>query len=320
VIHRKDRSHSHGPPGEAAQVPLPAHGPGGTATLADCYAYCEQVARAHHENFPVASRFLPSRLRPHVLALYAFIRFADDYADEPEHEGQRGTALDAWEDQLRQAWEGHAEHPVFVALRDTQQRFDLPITPLLDLMSAFHTDLETRRFATWNDLRGYLDLAATPIGQLMLYLFGIRDPELHRFAEGLAHALALTNFWQDLAVDLGKNRMYLPQEDLRYFGVSEADLAARRESPALAELVRFQCARTRAEFERARPLVHRIDAHLGVEVALMWHGGHRALSKIEGRAHKVFGPRVTLSVADKGLALARALAERGSALPRRFWG
>jgi squalene synthase HpnC len=314
VIHHLNRTSL------AAQVPLPARGPGGRPALADCYAYCEQVARAHHENFPVASRFLPARLRRHVLALYAFVRFADDFADEPEHEGRRGAALDAWEDQLRHAWNGVAEHPVFVALADTQERFELPITPLLDLMSAFHMDLEVRRFATWSELRGYLHLAATPIGQLMLYLFGIRDPELHRFAEGLAQALALTNFWQDLAADVGRNRLYLPQEDLRYFGVSEGDLASRVESPALADLVRFQCARTRAEYERGRPLVHRIDDHLGVEVALMWHGGHRALTKIEARAHRVFGPRVALNAADKAYALGRALAERGRGLPRRLWG
>lgn len=299
-------------------VPLPKAGPTGRADLADCYAYCEQIVRAHHENFPVASRFLPSRLRPHVFALYAFIRMADDFADEPEFAGRREQELDRWEDQLQRAWHGDAEHPIFIALADTAARCDLPITPLLDLLSAFQRDLTTSRFATWNDLRGYLDLAAAPIGKLMLFLFGVRDPEQHRHAEALAYALALTNFWQDLALDLSHGRLYLPLEDLRHFGVSERDLVARRQTPALAELVRFQCARTRAEYARARPLVVGVDAHLGVEVALMWHGGQRALAKVEAAATRVFAGRVSLSTADKALALGAALAERGTGLLRRI--
>jgi squalene synthase HpnC len=299
-------------------VPLPRTGPSGRAELDDCYAYCEQIARAHHENFPVASAFLPQNLRKHVLALYAFIRVADDIADEPEFEGKRAEMLDDWEDQLERAWHGDAQHPVLVALADTQQRRDLPITPLMDLLSAFRMDLIVRRYATFGDLRAYLDLAAAPIGKAMLYLFGVRDPDQHAAATALASALAMTNFWQDIAADLARDRLYLPLEDLRHFGVREEDLAQHADSAELAALVRFQCARTRAELARARPLVDRVPSHLGVEVALMWHGGRIALDKVEAHADDVFGPPVHLSTFDKARALAHALRERGSGLFRRF--
>jgi squalene synthase HpnC len=299
-------------------VPPPAPGPSGRPPLAECYRYCEQLARANHENFPVASRFLPSRLHPHVLALYAFVRAADDFADEPAYEGRRALELDRWDDMLQRAFHGEAEHPIFVALADTAAKFELPITPLADILSAFQLDLSVRRFATWADLQNYLNLAAAPIARLLLFVFGVRDPEQHKYAEELAHALALTNFWQDIAVDASRGRIYLPMEDLRHFGVHEAEVLAGRESERLEALVRFQVQRTRAVFERARPLVQRIDDQLGVEIALMFYGGRRALEKIEARAHRVFGGRAQLSTADKALALAKALRARGAGLTSRF--
>ena len=305
-------------PGPRPHVPAPSAGPSGRPALDDCYRYCEQLARAHHENFPVASRFLPSRLHKHVFAIYAFVRAADDFADEPEYEGRRAAKLDEWDDLLQRAFHGDAEHPIFVALAETAATFDLPVTPLADLLAAFHMDLSVRRYSTWNDLQHYMRLAAAPIGQLLLYVFGVRDLEQHKFAEELSHALALTNFWQDIAVDVRRDRVYLPQEDLRHFGVAEDDLFAGRESERLAALVRFQCQRTRAVYERARPLVELVDDQLGVEVAMMWHGGHRALSKIEARAHKVFGGRARLSTIDKAWVLAQALRERGMGLRSRL--
>ncbi len=304
--------------GPRPHVPAPAAGPSGRPALEDCYAYCEQLTRAHHENFPVASRFLPSRLHKHVLAIYAFVRAADDFADEPEYEGRREAKLDEWDDLLQRAFHGDAEHPIFVALGATAQTFELPITPLADLLAAFHMDLSVRRYATWSDLQHYMRLAAAPIGQLLLYVFGVRDLEQHKFAEELSHALALTNFWQDIAVDLKRDRVYLPQEDLRHFGILEDDLFAGRESDRLAALVRFECQRTRAVYERARPIIDLVDDQLGVEVAMMWHGGHRALAKIEARAGKVFGARTRLSTLDKAWVLAQALRERGAGLRSRL--
>jgi squalene synthase HpnC len=290
----------------------------GQPSLAAAYAYCEALTRAHHENFPVASVFLPSRLRPHVLALYAFVRAADDFADEPEYEGRRQAELDRWDDQLQRAWHGDADHPIFVALADTADKFELPITPLQDILNAFHMDLTTRRYPTWKSLEGYMRLSAAPIGRLLLYIFGVRDEIQHRFAEELAFALALTNFWQDIATDLGRDRIYLPQEDLRHFSVTEADLVARRQTPELAALVRYVCARAHAQYERARPIVDLVPDQLGVEVAMFQFGGSRALAKIERHAHQVFGERVDLSSSDKAIVLAQALRARGRGLRTRF--
>ena len=302
-------------------VAPPAPGPGGKLDVDACFRYCEALARARRHNFPVASIFLPSRLRPHVFALYAFARTADDFVDEPgpgADGARRAEALDDWEDKLHRLYHGEVDHPIFVALAETVERFDLPITPLLDLLSAFRLDLRVTRYANFGELVGYTRLAAVPIGRALLYVFGYRDAERHRYAEELSSALALTSLWQDLAGDLHRDRIYVPQEDLKHFGVSEEDLFAQRQTPALAQLVRFECARTRALYEKARPLIDLVDDDLGVEVAMFAYGGLRALEKIEGRAHRVFAGRAYLNAADKAAVLTRAVARRGRGLLSRF--
>jgi len=253
-----------------------------------------------------------------VFAMYAFVRSADDMADEPEYAGRRAEALDDWEDQLVRCYHGEADHPIFVALGRTIDTLELPIDSLRDLIAAFRMDLNNHRYATWRNLRGYLSHSAKPIGSLLLYLFGIRDAEAHRYAEDLSAALALTNFWQDLVQDLGRDRVYIPQEDLKHFGVTEDDLFAHRQTRALTALMRFQCARTRALYERSRPFVDLVPDKIGVEMALFWYGGMRALSKVRGRAHKIFGRRQRLNAADKALVVARALAHRGKDLTARL--
>jgi len=143
-----------------------------------CYRYCEALVRARHHNYPVASMFARSQLRKHIFALFAFARVADDFADEAAYEGRRARELDRWEEQLHTAYRGHAEHPVFVALADTVDKFALPITEFTELMSGFRTDLERRRYATFDELRSYTRQAAEPIGRLLLYIAGYRAPEL----------------------------------------------------------------------------------------------------------------------------------------------
>jgi hydroxysqualene synthase len=303
---------------QPAPVVAPLPGPGGKLDVQACFRYCEALARARRHNFPVASIFLPSRLRPHVFALYAFARAADDFTDEPGFEGRRAEALDEWDDKLHRLYHGEVDHPIFAALAETVERFDLPITPLQDIIAAFRMDLRVTRYTTFNDLLAYARLAAAPIGRALLYVFGYRDAERHRFAEELSVALALTSLWQDLPGDLGRNRIYVPQEDLKHFGVAEADLFAHRETRALANLVRFQCARTRAIYERARPLIDLVDDDLGVEVAMFYYGGSRGLEKIEARAERVFAGRPYLNPADKAWVLSRAIARRGAGLLSRF--
>jgi hydroxysqualene synthase len=307
VIHRIGVARS-----PALAVPLPP-----SLEIEACYRYCEALCRARHHNYPVGSMFARSALRKHIFAMFAFARVADDFADEEAYEGRRVRELDRWEEQLHAAYRGRAEHPVFVALADTVDKFGLPITEFTELLSGIRTDLERRRYATFDELLSYTRQAAAPVGRLLLYIGGYRAPELHAYGEDLAHALAIARLIQDVPSDWQRGRVYLPAEDLRHFGVTEADIASRRVSAAVGNLVRFEVARTRALFERARPLVDVVGPDLAVELALTWHGGMRILDKIEHTGARLFAHRPQLGTADKALVLARAIAWRGETLPPR---
>lgn len=297
----------------AAAVPLPP-----SLELDACYRYCEALCRARHHNFPVASFFARSALRKHIWAIFAFARVADDFADEAEFEGRRTRELDRWEEQLHACYFGAPpEHPVFVALQDTVKKFQLPITEFSRLLSGFRTDLEVRRFGTMRELRSYTSEAAEPVAHLLLYIAGYRDPALHAFAADLATGLALARLLQDIPADVDRGRIYLPQEDLRHFGVTEDALAARAATPELAGLIRYEVARTRALFERARPLVDRVGSDLAVELALMWHGGMRILDKISDAGPHLLEDRPRLDAADKAVVVTKALAWRGETLGPR---
>ncbi|MSP62441.1 MAG: squalene synthase HpnC [Myxococcales bacterium] len=268
------------------------------------------MAREHYENFPVASRFVPAHLRPHVWAIYAFARQADDFADEPRYAGRRQEALADWEDKLEACFHGEADHPIFVALRETVERRDLPISPLRDLLTAFRMDLAVQRYPTFEALRSYCAHSAHPVGRLVLYVFDYRDANLHRYADDLCTALQLTNFLQDIGRDLARGRIYIPGEDLSHFGVTEADLAAGKVTPAFHDLMRFQVARARSLFERGRPLAEKVGRDLGFELHLIWRGGMTILDKIEAVGYDVFRRRPELTRADKLSMVARSAARR----------
>ena len=285
-----------------------------------CYHYCEALARARHHNFPVASRFVPSHLRKHIWAVYAFARVADDYADEPQFEGRRSLELDRWEQRLEDCFHGEApDHPVFVALADTIRRFDLPIPPFVSLLSGFRTDLDAPRFTSYQDLRAYTSLAAQPVGQLFLYLSGCREAGLLRHVNELANALAEAKFWQDMAHDIGRGRLYIPTDDLRHFGVTTTRLEGLSPENGFGDLVHFLVARTRASFMRARPLVQQVGDDIAVEMAISWHGGMRILEKIDAMGSHLLTKRPRLGNADKAVVVSKALAWRGGSLPRRLW-
>ena len=286
--------------------------PAGPWTVERAYGYCEAFARAHTESYPVASRFVPAEIRPHLVALYAFARSADDFADEPEYEGQRVEALDRWDDALARAAHGEADHPMFVALADTIDKRELPIPPLQDLLGAFRMDMETRRYATFQALRGYTARAAEPVGRLILALFGYRDPELVRHADELSTALQLTNFWQDVAADAARDHLYLPAEDLHFFGVSEADIKAMKPTPALRDLLRFEVARTRALYDKGRPLLEKVGKDLRMELTLIWLVGTTILDKIEAAEYDVFSQRPAIRRRDQAKIMARAAKEWAS--------
>ena len=315
----KSRGHA-GAPSEALPWLSPPPGPW---TVECAYQYCAEFARVHHENFPVASRFVPAALRPHVVALYAFFRAADDFTDEPQYDGHRGEALEAWQEELHLCFHGQPRHPVFVALHDTINKRGLTLPPFEDLLSAFRADLEVTRYATFASLRAYTARSAEPVGRLLLGLFGYHNPEFVRFADEIFTAIQLTNYWRDVAADVARDHIYIPGEDLYFFGVSEADLKALRPAAPIRDLMRFEVARTRALFERGRPLLGKLGRDLKFELALIWLAGMAILDKIEEADFDVFTHRPVIGTRDKAKILARAAkrwaARIDLAALRRLW-
>jgi squalene synthase HpnC len=278
-----------------------------TAATAAAFGECERIARAHYENFTLGSHLLPRPLRRHIAAIYAFARTADDLADE-EPDAERALAgLDAWERELDACYAGRPHHPVFVALADTVRTFDIPDAPFRRLLTAFRMDVHFAGFATFDALLHYCAHSANPVGHLVLYLFGHRDPERQARADDVCTALQLTNFWQDLAVDLGKGRIYLPRADIERFGYSAADLARHAVTPAFRDLMAFECERTRRLFARGLPLAGMLDRSRGREVRLFAGGGLAILDRLEAVGYDAFTARPTLSRWAKMALVARSL-------------
>jgi squalene synthase HpnC len=264
-------------------------------TLDEAFAYCQAVTRAHYENFPVGSRLVARAMRPYVHSVYAFARGADDYADEAVYAGRRLDLIDAWEERLDRCLEGRADHPVFVALGETIRRFGLPDRHLRALLDAFRQDCRVSRYATWDDLLDYSRRSADPVGRMVLHLFGHRGPELEAWSDRLCTALQLTNFWQDVAVDWAKDRVYLPRTDMARWRVSEDDLRQGRVHQGFAGLMGEMVGRTRDLYHESRPLLGAVRGGLGVELRLVWLGGRSILDRIEGAGYDVFRRRPRLS-------------------------
>jgi len=281
-------------------------------TLKAAYGHCIRLARRHYENFPVASPLVPRPLRPHVCAVYAFARRADDFADEARFAGRRLARLGNWERRLDAAAKGEARGPVFTALAHTLSAFDLPVQPFRDLLSAFRQDVITPRYRTWAALADYCRRSADPVGRLVLMLFGNRDPALVPLSDAICTALQLTNFWQDVAVDAAKGRIYLPLEDLARFGVTEADVLEGRMSPAFARLMAFEVERTRGLFQAGAPLCERLEGRLGVELRAVWLGGMGILDAIERVGYDVFRRRPVHGLGSRARMLTDAV------VPGRF--
>src|SRR5437867_1737436 len=216
------------------------------------YEYCERLARSHYENFPVGSALIPKRLRRHFYSIYAFARIADDFADEgyAEHytERERLESLEQWRRMLQEALAGRASHPVFVALSETAGQFDLPSTLFEDLLSAFAQDVTVRRYQSFEELLGYCRRSANPIGRLILLLFGYRDQQRLEWSDQICTALQLANHWQDVSIDLDKNRIYIPEEDLSRFDLSVDDLMRRKTNDSFKRLMKFETRRAREMF------------------------------------------------------------------------
>jgi phytoene synthase len=277
--------------------------------LWDARQFCTDLAEKHYENFPVG-RWVASGLRPHVHAIYAFARTADDFADEAEHEGARLERLSLWRTLLHEAAAGEAEHPVFVALADTIARFQIPLEWLDDLIQAFEQDVRQNRHADFQSLLAYAEKSANPVGRLVLWLHGYREERLFQWSDRICTALQLANFWQDVAVDWKKNRVYLPAEDMARFAYTEADLAQGVLDNRFRKLLTLQMDRTWKLFREGRPLCDTVNRDLRIELRLVWCGGTRILERIGAGDCDVFSRRPTLGVLDKGILAWRAFRWR----------
>jgi squalene synthase HpnC len=282
-------------------------------STAAAYAACARLASSHYENFPVASRLLPRRMRPHVAAVYAFARLADDIADEGDAGPDlRDARLDEWLTRLRAAYADApaptatvldplmaAQAPaVFGALAATARDCDLPRTLFEDLVSAFRQDVTVTRYASWTDLRDYCRRSANPVGRLVLRIGGWRDPALDEASDALCTALQLTNFWQDLAIDWSRGRLYVPAEVHARAGATTDSLDRRQWTTAWREALGMCAAETRALFERGRPVCDGLSGRLRWELRGTWLGGMRILDRLEAGGFDVFTRRPTLGVAD----------------------
>jgi len=275
-------------------------------TLSEAQEYCRRLARTHYENFSVATWFLPQHLRQHFFNVYSYCRISDDLSDEVGDPRAALQLIDQWEAELNACYVGNPRHPVFVALAETVRKFEIPKQTLVDLLTAFRQDQTITRYPTFNDLLGYCRYSANPVGHLVLYVCGYRDPERQALSDFTCTALQLANFWQDVSVDYAKGRIYLPVEDLQRFRVSEVDIASQQNTLAFCGMMRFEVARAREWFHQGLPLAERVDRALAIDIELFTRGGQAILNAIQRQGYKVLGHRPVISKSRKLALVARA--------------
>jgi squalene synthase HpnC len=280
-------------------------------TLDEALAYCRRLAETHYENFHVATRFLPKALRPHFYSIYAYCRISDDLGDEVSDHPAALALLGLWGRELDACYEGRARHPVFVALAETIRACAIPKEPFADLLVAFRQDQTVTRYATMDDVLGYCHYSANPVGRLVLYVCGEVSPESReanfRFSDATCSALQLANFWQDVRVDFAKGRVYLPQDDMHRFGVSDQTIAGGAATPEFRALLRHEVDFARSLFEQGLPLIGRVNRSLAVDLDLFSRGGLEILRAIEQRDYDVLSARPAISKRTRLALAARAL-------------
>ena len=271
----------------------------------------------HYENFPVASLLLPRELRGPVALIYRFARTADDFADEGDAPpGLRLERLDAYRHELSAiAAGGSPEAPLFRDLARLVRERGVPVRLLGDLLDAFSQDVVKNRYADFDQVLAYCRRSANPVGRLLLHLFGKSSPENCDLSDRICSALQLVNFWQDVDIDFAtKNRVYLPEDEMRRFGVTESHLRERRCDRPFQDLMRFQVDRARHMMLEGSPLVGRLEGRFRLEIALTVQGGLRVLEKLERAGYDMFRHRPVHRWFDWPLLFARALAA-GSGAP-----
>jgi squalene synthase HpnC len=296
-------------PSDWARLPAAYAIPDVAPSLEEAREYCRRLARSHYENFSVASWFLPKGLQQHFFNVYAYCRISDDLGDEVGDSAASLRLLDEWEAELNACYSNHQQprHPVFVALAETVREFEIPQHEFTDLLTAFRQDQRVGRYETFNDLLRYCRNSANPVGHLVLYLCGYRDAERQLLSDYTCTALQIANFWQDVTRDYAKGRIYLPLEDIRRFGVSEATIRAGENSREFREMMRFEVERAREWFAQGMPLVGKVSGKLAIDLELFSRGGQEVLNAIERQDYAVLGCRPAISKARQLALVARAV-------------
>lgn len=306
--------------------------------LTEAYAHCLRMARAHYENFPVASLFLPAQMRPHVAAVYAFARAADDMADEGEATAsERLSRLEAWRGALHDVLEretevdggsrggdvidgadrtnstaahGPDELHVLRALAHTVRTHALPVQLFDDLISAFAQDVHVHRYATWDEVFDYCRRSANPVGRLVLRLAGHTNPQADEWSDRVCTALQLTNFWQDFAIDWRRGRLYLPLEEVSRAGADVRDLNGHVLSAPWRQALSRAVGRTVQLFDEGRPVCDAIPGRLGWELRATWIGGTRILEKLRAVDCDALRARPSIGARDLPMIIGRMLTWR----------
>ena len=283
----------------AVELPVPHMevGPDSPDYLAATFASCENLAKTHYENFSVGSRLLPKHLRKHFYSIYAFSRGVDDLGDEAD--GDKFALLNQWESELDVCYaitpSSQPKHPYFVALTETIRVFDIPAEPFKRLIEANRRDQTITKHQTYEDLLEYCTYSANPVGHLVLFLSGIRDPKLHELANKTCTGLQLANFWQDISVDIEIGRIYVPLEDIEQFGVSEQQITNRQFDNNFRNLMKFEVDRARQLFVDGYSLADHIDSTIRSDFALFSRGGLEILKAIERQNYNVLASRPRIS-------------------------
>ncbi len=296
-----------------AALPASYRMPQKTPNLEQARAWCKQLAESHYENFHVATWFLPKGLRPHFHSIYAYCRISDDLGDEVGDRSAALALLDFWGGELDACYQGSARHPVFVALAETIRVCSIPKEPFSDLLAAFRQDQTVTRYGSMQDVLSYCRFSANPVGRLVLYASGYADELRFRLSDATCSALQLANFWQDVRVDFGKDRVYLPQDSMRRFGVSDETIARGIATPEFRALLKSEVDFARHLFEEGLPLIGMVGRDLAVDLDLFSRGGLEILNAIQAQDYDVLSARPFISKSTK-LALAlRAVS--GKAFP-----
>ncbi len=277
-------------------------------TVAEAEAYTRWLATHHYENFHVVSFLLPKRLHQDFYAVYAFCRWADDLGDEIGDKQESLRLLAWWRAQLEAMYAGEASHPVFVALRGVVARHDIPEEPFADLIRAFEQDQTVARYSTYEKLFEYCRYSANPVGRLVLRLCGYSDPERARLSDFTCTALQLANFWQDVTIDLAKDRVYIPLEALHRHGSGVEEIFAGKATPAFRAAMKEVVDRAQQLFEQGLPLARMVDRRLSLDLDLFSRGGMRVLQKIRDCEYDVLSGRPAISRAERVRLLFGAMA------------